>query len=296
MQPPQRQAPLGLRARPRVVVLGDSVIAGYGVGGRSYADTIAERLHAERTMSYARSTFTVLDTVRLLDRVRKFEPSLALVNVGGSEALVHAGAAVERLLERFAPKSWRGVEGLEMKPVQRPPGRVARTRQVITGYLKLVLKHVGVRITGGYRRVTPDVFEPKFRELLQALDDLGCVTVVIGLHTPDEFFWPRSTASGLEYEVATQRVLQDFPNALFFDPKPILHRWDDFLSDHAHFNDGGHRKVADLVWEGLRGHAPITDDSDGSAQVADTAEVTGAADVGPADPGETLASDRHDGS
>ena len=106
-------------------------------------------------------------------------------------------------------------------------------------------------MTGGYRRVTPDVFEPRLRELLGALRQWGVVTVVIGLHTPDEFFWPRSTASGLEYEAATRRVLRDFPDASFHDPKPILRRWADFLDDHAHFNEQGHAKVADLVWTGL---------------------------------------------
>ncbi|MHA3702946.1 SGNH/GDSL hydrolase family protein [Jatrophihabitans sp. YIM 134969] len=241
-------------ARPRVVALGDSVIAGYGTGGRSYVDEIAGRLDADRVMSYARSTFTVLDAVRMLDRVQRFEPDLALVNLGGSDGLVHAGEAVENLLARFAPKSWRGVEGLEPKPRGRAATKIGELRQQATGLAKLVLKHIGVRLTGGYRRVTPDRFEPEFETVVRTLTEAGVFVVVVGLHTPDERLWPRSTASGHEYEAATQRVLTRYPDAVFVDPRPVLLRWDDFLVDHAHFSETGHHKVADLIWAALQPH------------------------------------------
>lgn len=255
MPPSPRLTPGALPERPRVVAMGDSVIAGYGVGGVSYADTVGERLQAERVMSYARSTFTVEDSVRLLPRVLAFGPDVVIVNIGGADGLVHAGEAVERFLGRFAPKSWRGVEGLEPKPAQEKPPQeetgLLKLRFRVTGLIKLVLKHIGVRLTGGYRRVTPDRFEPAFEQVVATLAEAGVTVVVVGLHAPDEWLWPRSTASGLEYEAAIARVLDRHPEALFVDPKPVLDRWGDFLSDHIHFNRRGHDKVAALVWRAL---------------------------------------------
>jgi lysophospholipase L1-like esterase len=242
--------------RPRVAMMGDSVISGYGVGGRSYAQLVGERLDADRIMCYARSTFTVVDAVRLIERVKKFAPDLVILNVGGSDGLVHAGKSIERLLEKFAPKSWQGVQGLE--PLARLDSSLRRRiRQKITGTIKLVLKHIGVRLTGGFRRVEPDVFEQNYFTLMDELQQIGCVVVVVGLHIADEFLWPGSVRSQREYEAASRRVLQAHPFAITVDPKPVLVRWDDYLDDHAHLNEQGHEKMCELVLSHLRTHASV---------------------------------------
>ena len=35
-------------------------------------------------------------------------------------------------------------------------------------------------------------------------------------------------------------------------PADGLHRWDDFLADHAHLNDRGHERLAGVLWEHVR--------------------------------------------
>lgn len=248
-----------LPAYPRVAVLGDSAIAGYGVNGRSYAQIAAEQLNASRTMFFARSHFTVFDSLRLFHRVQTFEPDLLLIGVGGSDSLVHAGKTIERLLERFAPKSWQGTDGLDLNALPPPtPTKRGQYRHRITGLIKLALKHIGIRISGGYRQVEPKDFEPAYTELIKKSSELGCVVVVIAIHHVGTFLWPRSAASADEFEAVISRVLVDYPNIIRIDPKTVLAPGD-FLIDQAHFAASGHEKVAELLMNELMTTAGATE-------------------------------------
>ncbi len=236
---------------PRVAILGDSLVAGYGVRGRSYAQLVAERLGASEIVNLARSTYTVLNAVQRLTRLHTFAPDLVIVSVGGSEALVHAGARVQHLVERYAPKSWRGVEGLEPKP-RFARKRSTRYREIFTTTIKLVIKHVGVRITGGYRRMEPGPFAEAFETLMKGLHGLDCVVLVVGFYPTDDRLWPRTNASSIAYESAIRRSIQNYDHVIFFDPKQVALTWSDFMADRIHFNELGHAKVADEVIEVLK--------------------------------------------
>ena len=243
----------GLRVpvQPRTAVLGDSVIAGLGVRGRSYARLVSEEVDSSALLQLARSTHTVVNAVGHLDKLRSFDPDLVIMSVGGSDGLVHAGMALQKLMDRFAPKSWQGIEGLEPRPWFSGQ-RAERLRQKTTMVAKLVLKHIAVRATGGYRRVPPEQFGVALEELMSGLDELNCLVVVVGLHLADERIWPRSNASGEQYTRLLQQAVDRHDCAVFVDPKPLLHSWDDFGVDHAHFNENGHRKIADGVLAALQ--------------------------------------------
>src|SRR5947209_765923 len=96
-----------------VAIIGDSVIAGLGVGGRSYGKLVAERLGAKRFLRLARSMNTVNNAVESLERLQSDPPDIAIVSVGGSDGLVHAGSWVQRALDNHGPKSWQGTQGLD---------------------------------------------------------------------------------------------------------------------------------------------------------------------------------------
>jgi lysophospholipase L1-like esterase len=239
----------------KVALLGDSVIAGLGVHGRSYGRIVAEELGASQVLRLARSTHTILNAVGHLGRLREYEPDLVIVSVGGSDCIVHAGRAVQNLLDRFAPKSWKGIEGLEPRPWFSGE-KAERGRQRVTGTVKLVVKRVGIALTGGYRRVPPVQFEPALQELLAALDGIGCIVAMVSLHEVDDRLWPRSNASAREYNATTRAHLATYPRVVYLDPNPLLRRWEDFCADHAHLNEHGHARVASMLLDALSSVSP----------------------------------------
>lgn len=243
-------AGIGLPPSPTVAIVGDSVLAGLGVNGRSYGKILAERVQAGRFLRLARSTHTVLDAVTNLPKLQDARPDLTIVALGGSEGLVHAGSWVQRMLDKHAPKSWQGVQGLDPRPWYTGSRR-ERVRQKVTSFIKVAVKHIGIRLTGGYRRVEPEPFRLALEAFLDGAVAAGGVVVCVGVVPPDEKLFPRSTASLGEYnriirEAAAVRGL------LYVDPTDLLHRWDDFIIDHAHYNESGHDKVAHAVLELLR--------------------------------------------
>jgi lysophospholipase L1-like esterase len=235
-----------LPAEPKVAVLGDSVIAGIGVRGRSYARAVAKELNAAHLLQLARSTHTILDAVGHIDRLREFEPDLVIVSVGGSDGLVHAGVAMQKLLDRFAPKSWQGIEGLEPRPWFSDE-RMEKWRQKATSAAKLIVKRIGVKLTGGYRRVPPEQFKPAVEELFAGLDSLNCNIVIMGLPRADDKLWPGTNAGAPDYLGAILAGVRRYPNFFYVDPEPLVVRWDDFCVDHAHFNESGHAKVTAAI-------------------------------------------------
>lgn len=233
-------------AGPRVVLLGDSVIAGLGVRGRSYGMLVAESLGASHTLRLARSTHTIIDALARVEKVRDYRPDVILVGVGGADGVVHASATLQKIVERFAPKSWQGVEGLEPRAYY-VGSKWTRIRQRVTTLVKVTIKHVGVRLGDGYQRVPLESFEPKVNELFQRLSEIGCPVIVCGISDSDPRYFPRTEAALVQYREVMSAASARHDNFVYVDIRPPLKRWDDFISDHIHLNPSGHAKVAELI-------------------------------------------------
>lgn len=231
---------------PRVALLGDSVIAGLGVRGRSYGMLVAESLGASHTLRLARSTHTIIDALTRVEKVRDYKPDLILVGVGGADGVVHASATLQKLVERFAPKSWQGVEGLEPRAYYVGT-KWTRFRQRVTTIIKVTIKHIGVRMGDGYQRVPLDSFAPKLEELFLQLSEIGCPVIVCGISDSDPRYFPRTEAALVEYRKVMSAASARYDNFAYVDIRPPLKRWDDFISDHIHLNPTGHAKVAELI-------------------------------------------------
>jgi lysophospholipase L1-like esterase len=239
-----------LPSQPKIALLGDSVLGGLGVRGRSYGHLVGEDLRAVKVLGFARSGFTVLNAVGRLDKLRSFGPDLVIVGVGGSEALVHAPASVQRLLDRYGPRSWRGVDGLE-PAVWLASGWRARFAQVAAMAPKLVVKHASIRWGDGYRRLPPEEYVAGLIALLDGLSELGCRVVVVGVHQPNRWLWPRSGFSCAIYEQLTYETASRYDNVVLVEPKLLLQKWSDYTHDHAHLSHTGHAKIAGEVLRSL---------------------------------------------
>src|SRR5579864_3638432 len=67
-----------------VAIIGDSVIAGLGARGRSYAVTIAERLGCTTPLMLARSTNTVVQSIAQFPEVKAHRPDVVIIGIGGA--------------------------------------------------------------------------------------------------------------------------------------------------------------------------------------------------------------------
>ncbi|GAA2506224.1 SGNH/GDSL hydrolase family protein [Winogradskya humida] len=225
----------------RLAVLGDSHAAGLGVYGRSYAVRLAERLGAD-LLPLARTTQTVdeIGGDELL-RLRAFAPTAVIVAFGASEGFVHPSRVLQRLLDRFAPRSWHG---LEPRPYYSRK-RARRWRQRVVSGAKVLVKRALIGVGGGFQRLPSPGFEDHLLALLDSLDP-GVPKIMIGLWRVDDRAFPRSNDR--------LRDNDEILRSIAAGRADVIHvpTWDavgagDFLEDGAHLNDRGHDRVAGLI-------------------------------------------------
>jgi lysophospholipase L1-like esterase len=242
--PPAPTRPPGTLLAPRIAVLGDSIIFGLGVPKpQTYPMLVAEQLGASAVLDLSRSTCTIEETLAGWDQVLAFGPDLILLTVGGADALVHPARLLEALLDRAAPPSWRGVAGLEPRVVYSRSSRRRRIRQKITTGVKVTVKHIGIRLSGGYRRVEPDQFGALLVELGRKVTALDAPIVVLPPGQVDGRMFPRSNESLASYADVVSAAAATWPSALRHAPDYLQH-WDDFAADRGHYSPAGHAKVA----------------------------------------------------
>lgn len=229
----------------RVAVLGSSHSAGLGVHGRSFAVRAAERLGASETLQLSRSAQLVDEVgAETIARVAGFGPGLVVLSFGAAEGHVHPSRLLQAVLDRFAPASWRGPDGIEPRPYfsRRPARRLA---QRAVSRAKVLVKRALIAVTGGFHRLAAEDFEAGLRDLL---DRLGpAPKVLVGLWPVDDRMFPRSNPVLLRHDAILRAVAAERDDAVYVDAARAVRRWDDFLEDHAHLNDEGHERVAALV-------------------------------------------------
>ena len=229
----------------RVVVIGDSLAAGMGLGrrGARFGPVAAAELRPDAFLDLSRPSRTTSDAVAMLDKVAEFRPTVAFVCCGGTEALVHPGAGVQKLIERFAPKSWHGVAGLHPQ-THYSSIRGRRVRQFASSWARVATKHVLVRCTRAEPRVPPAEFGASLSALLQGLDELGCRTYVVAMCHIDDALFPKSERALAEANVEIDRAVKATDSAKVVSVRDEMLYWDDFLPDHAHWSVSGHRRLA----------------------------------------------------
>lgn len=227
-----------------VLALGDSATVGFGTGGRSYPVVVGEALGARQVeidAALGRTTPAVLAAQAAL--VAKHQPDLVVVQTGMADSLLHPGRRVQALLERFAPPTWHGLDGLERRAVySRSPWR--RAGQRAASGTKTLLKRAIVSTTGGHTRLTAEESAAALDNLLSALTERCPLVVSIGFYTVDERCFPGQERTNRRFRAAREEVLSRHPSVVAVDVDRVLRRWDDFLADHGHWNATGHGAVA----------------------------------------------------
>jgi lysophospholipase L1-like esterase len=239
-----------------VVVLGDSMSVGFGTGGRSYGAVVAEALGAERFVNLAalgRTTRQMMeeDTLTVAD----LRPDVVIVNAGMADSLPHPGERIQKIIERFAPPSWHGVDGLHRR-AYFSGSRRRRAQQRAEAMVKTLLKRTFIRLTGGYTRMSAKDFGLCLDGMLTELEHHATVVVSVGMFDADERQFPMQQRLNQPFRAQRFAVLADHPGVV---PAEIIQRlrcWEDFMGDHAHWNTDGHAAVADEILAALRTARP----------------------------------------
>ncbi len=235
-----------------IAVLGDSSSTGFGTDGGSYGALVGEALGAGRVENLARfSRTTKLMLEEDVAAVAALRPDLVIVQAGMGDSFPHPGEWVQRTLERFAPPTWHGVEGLERRAYFTGTRR-QRARQWVTATAKTTIKRVLIGLTGGFTRSTPEEYEECLDLLLTELEDIAPTVLSIGMFDIDQRMFPKQHVMNLPFRERRFAVLSTHPRVIPVEISQRLQQWDHYHPDHAHWNTEGHAAVADEIVSALR--------------------------------------------
>jgi hypothetical protein len=222
-----------------VVVCADSV-----QGGRHYdAPAVRAALKMLQVPEVAVTVHagplrTVRETYEQLSEVVGARPDLVVVSHGGAECLLLRPGAV-------APNGRPTTTGI-------PYGQHATAAQAVRRALRrLPPVRLALRLARGPIRplMAKDEFERTYRSLVrQLLDSTEARLVLLESCGGDDDYAPNEAGRTEHISWLLGDLAAAAPDrVVVVDPKPLLHRWDDFAGDRAHLRSSGHDKTAQAI-------------------------------------------------
>jgi GDSL-like Lipase/Acylhydrolase family len=235
-----------------MVVFGDSVAAGIGVGSDSYPNLVARALGGE--LHDCSDSATQID--ESLQMVHEAEGAdIALIAHGITEGIVRPTNAVLR----WMPRRWRRPGWMDPRPYYSH--RLwKRITQRAESAMRWRIKVLAIRHATSERWCKPDRYEQTLQRMVEELQERGVRRVVIvGNSAVDERYFPGSEDSLQDYLAAGQRVAER-TGGEFCDVSDVCQRWNHFFADHFHPNPTGHQRIADCIIKMIThpGHAENT--------------------------------------
>jgi hypothetical protein len=183
--------------------------------------------------------------------IRAFAPTLAICGCGPTESLVHPGPVVRNAIDRWGPRSWRGITGLEPRVRYSRHSR-QRVQQQISAAVKACVKRAIITMTGGRRSVSVAETRDSLDALVSLLAELDVKMVFTDMPLIDEHRFPGARESFAATDAVLREALDGRADAVLVSVKDALHYYDDFLKDNAHLDVSGHQRVAGLVAGGAQ--------------------------------------------
>lgn len=222
-----------------MVVYGDSIAHGLGANGNSYPVLLA-RILGMGLLDCTRSAMQLREACKLSHEAGRAR--LALIAFGITEAMVRPAKRSLRLM----PPRWRRPGWMDPRPYYSRR-RWKRVAQRVESTLRWRSKVALIRLLANERWGSPQQYECDLLQMIDDLKRLGVVHVVlIGHMGHDERFFPGSAGSCDEFQVVNRSVA-DRTGSLYLDGAGLCRRWEDFLLDHFHPNEQGHKRIADAL-------------------------------------------------
>lgn len=229
----------------RAVILGDSWIHGLGSERRkSFGRLVAKRLGATDVLDLSAVSRTVPDLVAdHLTTIADFRPHIAVVSVGGADALIFPPGFIQRAVDRFAPPNWHGAEGLQPRALYAR-GKSRRLRQRLEYGAKSLVKQLSINVAGGRRRVPESELDTALTTVLRTLVEQDTLVVLIGFGHVSHFSSPKTWKNLKRTNRLLAQHAELLPRAIFVPVTDLIDCWSDYLPDHVHLNSVGHAKIA----------------------------------------------------
>lgn len=234
----------------RIILLGDSIAAGLGVVGCSYADGLAAKLqpiHPDTQVTNLAATAAQLSSsLTRINDIVSMQPDMVIIAHGITEAIVRPTPSALRLV----PRRWRQIGWLDPRPYfsRRLWKRIYhQTESAVRWRVKVHL----IKKYGGHTLTSRDEFEQMLSETVETLLNQTSAQVIVLTHNGiDERFYPGSLSSLDHYQrciegVVTKAHLSE--RVHLCDVSCLLNKWSDFFADHFHPNALGHAKIADAI-------------------------------------------------
>jgi hypothetical protein len=197
-------------------------------------------------LDLGKSSRLIDESLAMADEIAAFAPTLAIVQHGGAESLVHPGPMVDRLITRFAPPTWHGVSGLMPRAYYSGDPQTGRRQRRLSA-LKVAIKRLVIALSGGRSRMTPQTFGTYLEALIATLHGIDCDVVVLSMYRWDQRLFPGSMPVVEDTDRIIRRITAADPRVALVDLQMTLRCWDDYLEDRMHWNAEGHVRAAGAI-------------------------------------------------
>ena len=232
-----------------IFLLGDSIAAGLGVAGCSYADGIEAKMRQARVeakvVNLAGTANQLSSSLNRLVEITASQPEYVIIAHGTTEGIVRP--APESL--RFVPARWRQIGWLDPRPYfsrRLWKSLYHRAESGIRWRIKVTL----IKKYGGHTLTSAEDFERMLTETVDTLLQQTSATIILLTHNGiDERFYPGSLFSLSAYQKSILRVAAEnrTERVRVCDISHLLCQWSDFFADHFHPNANGHAKIAEAL-------------------------------------------------
>lgn len=220
-----------------VALFGDSIAQGLGVRDKRYIDVLGDHLGA-KIVDYSRTGATVADSVQAFDDSPS-EPTLAVIAHGITEPILRPDLHGLPL-----PQRWRRLGWMDPRPYYSSRWR-RRYPERVESAVRWRIKNAILRHRDPIQLLSLDEYRRSLEALIGRLRPLGAEIYLVEPPHIDDRYFPGSSAQQELYKAEAW----DIPNVNVVPIRDVLNVWDDYLLDHFHPNDKGHRVIGRALVE-----------------------------------------------
>ncbi|WP_020618763.1 SGNH/GDSL hydrolase family protein [Paenibacillus daejeonensis] len=227
----------------KIIILGDSIAAGLGVQGKSYADLLGDMGHS--VFNFSKSAMQINESLEVLKTKTIDNIDLVIIAHGITEAIIRPKQAYLKYL----PSRWRRAGWMDPRPYYSKRWH-KKWIQKVESAIRWRIKNFLIVLYGGRSYQTRNDFYDHYKQLINLIMEGSQANILVLSHCGiDEHFYPGSAESLNSFYDET-KVLSN-SRIYNLDLTQVCNKWEDFLEDHFHPNSSGHKKIFKEIADSL---------------------------------------------